>query len=1269
MCANEKKYKSLIKKVQTAIVVHDGQGRILDSNPLALRLLGLSSEQMLGKSLIDPEWHFLREDGSVMPVDEYPVSLVLSKREPLRNYITGIQRPNLDDVTWALVNAEPEYDDTGKITQVIVSFVDITERKRAEQDIALLSFALNNVSEAVFLIDENGCFHFVNEESCRILEYTHEELLGLGVPDIDPDFPMERWPAIWNDLKTQRSLTFESRHKTKGNRIFPVEINANYFKYGEKTYILALARDITERKAAERALQMTQFATDHAGEATFWLGPDAKFIYVNEAACRMLKYSKEELLTMSVQDISQGFPAEIWPQHWQEVKEKKTIRLETSGKTKDGHIFPVELSTNYLEYEGSEYIWAFVRDITERKKAEQKIIESELKMTRFIANLPAFFFTFRKSSDGIFCFPYASPGIKELYGLDPEDIREDMTPLHMLAHPEDRPHIEASIEEAFRTLEPFRIEYRVCRPGMPVRWLECRSVAVPESDGSPLWHGIIFDISKRKRVEEELRDSEERLRLTMEAGNIGSWDWNIITGDVIWSDQCKAHYGFSPETSISYELFLQALHPDDRDKVAASLNRAVEEGKDYDEIKRTIWPDGSIHWTHSRGQVYYDTEGKPVRMVGVTFDITERKLAEAKLLESEERFRSLVTQAADAFYLLDRNGRILDVNQTACTSLGYSREELLSLNIADVDTEVESNRHKERFWDTLQPGKPATFEGLHRRKDGSTFPVEVRLGILELGNDKYMLGLTRDITDRKQAEKERQDHLYFLECMDQVNRAIQGANDLETMMSDVLDEVLSIFDCDRAYLLYPCDPEATSWTAPMERTRPEYPGVLSQGLDLPIDTGVAESFRILLNSKVPVKFGPGTNHPLPKEVAEQYGFKCFMGMAIFPKIGKPWQFGIHQCSYVRNWTPEEERLLLEIGRRLEDALTTLLTNRQLQESEQRFRLMFENSPVSIWEEDFSEVKSFLDDLKKQGVTDMDSYLQQHPEAVRQCAEKLRVLDVNLAALKLHGAISKEELMTGLLNTFTPESFTAFRQELVCLWQGGTEMPRDAVVKTLSGDLKYVTINFSVCPGYERDLSKVLVSIADITERKQAEQDREKLLRDLNAKNKELQSIVYISSHDLKTPLVNINGFSYLLNEHCQQIAELFHKGDISDDVRQKINSLVGQDVPEDLGFISSSADRMNEMIEGLLRVSRIGVSEIRTKEIDVNQMISKIVDIVKYPINVARTEITIDRLPNCTSDENMLTQLFSNLIDNAIKYLDPDRKGRIHVTGSVQGEN
>jgi PAS domain S-box-containing protein len=154
--------------------------------------------------------------------------------------------------------------------------------------------------------------------------------------------------------------------------------------------------------------------------------------------------------------------------------------------------------------------------------------------------------------------------------------------------------------------------------------------------------------------------------------------------------------------------------------------------------------------------------------------------------------------------------------------------------------------------------------------------------------------------------------------------------------------------------------------------------------------------------------------------------------------------------------------------------------------EDRYRRVFENSPVSIGEEDFSAVKTLLDRLRHEGVTDLETYLTRHPETVLECAGLVRLIDLNRAALQLHGAADKEQLQAGVVETFTPETFETLKKLLVCLWNGETTMTTDTVVKTLTGELRYVTVYFSVCPGCEETLSRVLVSLVDITTRKRIE---------------------------------------------------------------------------------------------------------------------------------------------------------------------------------------
>jgi signal transduction histidine kinase len=186
--------------------------------------------------------------------------------------------------------------------------------------------------------------------------------------------------------------------------------------------------------------------------------------------------------------------------------------------------------------------------------------------------------------------------------------------------------------------------------------------------------------------------------------------------------------------------------------------------------------------------------------------------------------------------------------------------------------------------------------------------------------------------------KEQQAQMRSLESLDRIDRAIQGSSDLEDMMGDVLDIVLETFGCDRAWLVYPCDPDVFRLGEPdvshrvrVERTRPEY----AVGAGIPNDPEAADVSRTALASSGPVRFDPESDQALPAVLAERLGVKSMIAMAVYPKVDRPYLFGLHQCSYRRVWTPHDERLFHEVGRRLADALDTVLMFRNLRESERK----------------------------------------------------------------------------------------------------------------------------------------------------------------------------------------------------------------------------------------------------------------------------------------------------------------------------------------------
>jgi PAS domain S-box-containing protein len=228
------------------------------------------------------------------------------------------------------------------------------------------------------------------------------------------------------------------------------------------------------------------------------------------------------------------------------------------------------------------------------------------------------------------------------------------------------------------------------------------------------------------------------------------------------------------------------------------------------------------------------------------------------------------------------------------------------------------------------------------------------------GQPERMVGFMIDISDLRHAEEEHRTYLWFLESMDRINRAIQGADELDRMTSEVLRAALEIFACDRAWLVYPCDPLAASWRAVMEHTRPQFPGAFALGEELPTDAEVAAIFEAAQAAPGPVFSGSCYDLKIPAS-ADRFSVRSQIAMAIDAKGDKRHLFGLHQCSHARVWTGEEQRLFQEIGRRLGDAIATLSMVRGVRDSERKLDAAQRIAHVGWWERDFGNKRVSLSD--------------------------------------------------------------------------------------------------------------------------------------------------------------------------------------------------------------------------------------------------------------------------------------------------------------------
>ncbi|MCK5105444.1 MAG: PAS domain S-box protein, partial [Cyclobacteriaceae bacterium] len=293
----------------------------------------------------------------------------------------------------------------------------------------------------------------------------------------------------------------------------------------------------------------------------------------------------------------------------------------------------------------------------------------------------------------------------------------------------------------------------------------------------------------------QLKESEERFRNTFEQAAVGiahvRLDGNFIR---INQEFCDI-VGYSQQEMLKL-TFQDITHPDDLTTDLNNVQRLLDQDIDnYTMEKRYFRKNKTIVWINLTVSLVRNETGDPKYFIAVVEDITERK-------QAEDKFELLVEQAGDAFFILDYDDAIIDVNHQACLSLGYSRKELLKMKISQVDIEVVDKQHKSRFWDSLNTGQYITFEGVHQRKDGSTFPVEVRLGRMDLKEKRLLLALARDITDRKRKEKELKKNAEFKQLVSRISTKFTGLSgvEFEHAIQDNLAEIGRYFGVDTVRL-------------------------------------------------------------------------------------------------------------------------------------------------------------------------------------------------------------------------------------------------------------------------------------------------------------------------------------------------------------------------------------------------------------------------------------------------------------------------------------
>ena len=467
---------------------------------------------------------------------------------------------------------------------------------------------------------------------------------------------------------------------------------------GRSTIHRGVVFDITERKRAEEALRLTQYCVDNASIGICIADSD-RIMQTNEQMCRQLGYSREELSSLSIPDIDAFFSQEQFNQLFRQTIQDGRTSFESLHRRKDGTIFPVEISSAMLHFEGREICVSFCLDSTKRKQSEQALRESEEKFRLLAETSPNAILLCREER-----ITYANPAASKLSGYSGEELA--------------RMNFWEFVHADFRELVLHRGLARQRRESVPIQY-GCRIVtksgvdrwvlvsgAPMEYEGMPTSIVNLLDVTDAKQAEEALRESEERLRLALAASKHAFYDIDVRSGVAQLSPEFPLMLGYAPEEYIpTLDNLRELMHPDDRERAFGAYESTVEGvSADFSAEYRHRTKTGGWKWLLSLGKVMaHDADGKALRLMGTVADISERKtteeqirasLAEKTILLKEVHHRvknnlqiicSLLDLQSDSV-LDEQSRRYFQESRDRIRSMAFAHEQLYrSRNLSSID--------------------------------------------------------------------------------------------------------------------------------------------------------------------------------------------------------------------------------------------------------------------------------------------------------------------------------------------------------------------------------------------------------------------------------------------------------------------------------------------------------------------------------------------------------------------------------------------------------
>ena len=661
----------------------------------------------------------------------------------------------------------------GSVRNTLASLVDITARKQAEDALRVsetrYARAVRGSSDGMWDWNVLTGADYHSPRYRELLGYAADEYTDTASafesvvhPD---DLPMVQ-AAQQAHLERQEPYDVELRMRAKDGeyRWFRSRGQAERDAAGKATQMAGSIIDITERKRAEEMLRETnaylENLINYANAPIIVWDPQFRITRFNHAFEYLTGRSEAEV---SGQSLELLFPPALVEQSMEQIRSTVTGErwetVEIKILHRDQSVRTVLWNSATLFAPDGQTALATIaqgQDISERKKAEIELFEKEVQYRNLADSGVALIW--RSGTDKL-CNYFNQPWLNFTGRTLELEMGNGWTEG---VHPDDFDRCLQTYVAAFDKHEPFDMEYRLRHVSGEYRWLQ--DLGTPNYNSSGEFIGYIghcFDISERKQAEDALNESAQRLKLAIDSGQYGVWDWNVKDNTMLWDDQMFELYGITRDAFPSnIDAWTNGLHPEDSQKAIDECNAALNGEKQFNTTFRILQPNGVVKHLKADGLVIRDSEGKALRMIGVNSDITARKQVEDALRESEERHRLLADNATDVIWTMNTEGRFTYVSPSVEKLRGYTTDEVMAQTLAESLT-PESAVIAQSFFgkalEELRAGRP--FMGSRAEleqpcKDGSTVWTEVTTSGIHNGAGEFVgiLGVTRDITERRRIE-------------------------------------------------------------------------------------------------------------------------------------------------------------------------------------------------------------------------------------------------------------------------------------------------------------------------------------------------------------------------------------------------------------------------------------------------------------------------------------------------------------------------------------